>query len=293
MAKLTDVMGRPHSGMIPWAVVGIVTDNVDPDELGRIQVKFPTLHEEPLSFWIRQISPNAGKERGIYALPEIEDEVMVLFMQGSHDVGVIIGQFWNGVDIPPQECKDAMPGPGDTAAQERSTDEFSDGTKNLDKNDRRFWKSRSGHLIVLDDSDGSETVQIWDQTHTLSLVFDSADSRILLTNSSGDIHIRTQTDLYLEAGNDIIYTAGNNMDGLIHNDWNLKVDMNYTMDTGMDVSEKAGMNFAMEAGMDLTGKASLNCKLEGSVNFEAKGGVQGKLEGSAMAVVKGGVVMIN
>ena len=60
---------------MPFAVVGIVTDNVDPDELGRIQVKFPTLHEEPLSFWLRQISPNAGAERGLYALPEIDDEL--------------------------------------------------------------------------------------------------------------------------------------------------------------------------------------------------------------------------
>jgi len=293
MAKLTDVMGRPHSGMIPWAVVGIVTDNVDPDELGRIQVKFPTLHEEPLSFWIRQISPNAGKERGLYALPEIDDEVMVLFMQGSHDVGVIIGQFWNGIDIPPQECKDTMPVPGDTAAQERSTDEFTDGTKSLDLNDRRFWKSRSGHLIVLDDSAGAETIQIWDQTHTLSMIFDSAESRILLTNSTGDIHIRTQTDLYLEAGNDIIVTAANDINTLAHNDIIFEADKNWDMYAGMDATEEAGMNFAIDAGLALSGTAGTNCSLEGSVNFEAKGGVQAKMEGSATAIVKGGVVMIN
>ena len=154
MAKLTDVMGRPHSGMIPWAVVGIVTDNVDPDELGRIQVKFPTLHDEPLSFWIRQISPNAGKERGIYALPEREDEVMVLFMQGSHDVGVIIGQFWNGIDKPPPEAKDKMPTPGDTdTGAVWSTDKFTAGSQDLSKNDRRFWKSRSGAGICLSCTD--------------------------------------------------------------------------------------------------------------------------------------------
>ncbi len=293
MAKLTDVMGRPHSGMVPWTVVGIVTDNVDPDELGRIQVKFPTLHEEPLSFWIRQISPNAGKERGLYALPEVDDEVMVIFMQGSHDVGVIIGQFWNGVDIPPQECKDAMPVPGDTAAQERSTDEFTDGTKDLAANDRRFWKSRSGHLVVLDDSDGAETVQIWDQTHTLAMVFDSAESRILLTNSSGDIHIRTETDLYLEAGNDIIVTAKNDLNALVHNDFIFEADMNWNMKAGMDVVEEAGKNFTMDAAMNHEVTAGLNATVEGSVNFEAKGGVQAKVEGSAMAVLKGGVVMIN
>lgn len=294
MAKLTDMMGRPHSGLLPYTVVGIVTDNVDPDELGRIQVKFPTLHEEPLSFWLRQITPNGGKERGLYALPEIDDEVLVVFMQGSHDVGVIIGQFWNGVDIPPQECKDALPGSGktDTGGQ-WSTDKFTDGSTDLANNDRRFWKSRSGHLLVFDDTAGAETVQIWDKSHTLAFVFDTADSRILLTNSTGDIHIRTKTDLYLEAGQNIKWIAGQNIEGESGMDTKHKAGQNIKTEAGMDIEQKAGMNFKMEAGMNLDAKASMNATVEGSMNFTGKGGIQATLQGGAMGVVKGGVVMIN
>lgn len=295
MAKLTDFLGRPHSGLVPYAVVALVTDNVDPDELGRIQVKFPTLHDEPLSFWLRQVSPNAGIERGLYALPEVDDEVLVLFVQGSHDVGVIIGQFWNGVDIPPQECKDALPGSGSTSVSGAniSTDTFADGSTSLDDNDRRFWKSRSGHLLVFDDTSGSETVQIWDQSHTLALVFDTADSRILLTNTSGDIHIRTATDLYLEAGNDIKYYAGNNIEGESGMDTTLTVGMNYTQDVGMDTTESAGMNVTIEGGMNVDVKASLNLTCEGSVGGTFKGGATAELSGGAMTTVKGGIVMIN
>ena len=68
MAKLVDAAGRPHSGVVSYPVVALVVDNDDPDELGRVQVKFPTLHEEPISFWLRQVSPNGGKHRGMYAL---------------------------------------------------------------------------------------------------------------------------------------------------------------------------------------------------------------------------------
>jgi len=293
MAKLTDMMGRPHSGLVPWAVVGIVTDNVDPDELGRIQVKFPTLHEEPLSFWLRQISPNAGKERGLYALPEKDDEVLVIFVQGSHDVGVIIGQFWNGVDIPPKECKDALPGSGALWSGQKSSDGFADGSTSLDDNDRRFWKSRSGHLLVFDDTSGSETVQIWDNSHTLALAFDTAESRIVLSNSSGDIHIRTATDLYLEAGNDIIWHAANNIDGESGMDTLHKAGNNYEMESGMDATIKAGMNLTAEAGMDFEGKAGMNMKLEGSIELKAKGGASATYEGGGMCTVKGGSVMIN
>jgi uncharacterized protein involved in type VI secretion and phage assembly len=289
------MMGRPHSGLLPVAVVGIVTDNVDPDELGRIQVKFPTLHQEPLSFWLRQVSPNGGKERGLYALPEKEDEVLVIFMQGSQDVGIIIGQFWNGVDVPPKECKDGLPGSSKTTitGAKKSKDTFKDGSTNLDKNDRRFWKSRAGHLFVFDDTDGKESVQIWDKSHKLSFCFDSADSRITLANSSGDIHIRTATDLYLEAGNDIIWHASNNIDGESGMDTIHKAGMNYEFESGMDAVMKAGMNFEMEAGMNFDIKASMNATVEGSMNFEGKGGIQATLQGSAMAIVKGGMVQIN
>jgi uncharacterized protein involved in type VI secretion and phage assembly len=246
-----------------------------------------------MSFWLRQITPMGGKERGLYALPEIDDEVLVMFMQGSHDVGVIMGQFWNGVDIPPTECKDGMPVPDDTGAQERSTDVFTDGSKSLDNNDRRFWKSRSGHLLVFDDTDGAETVQIWDNSHTLALVFETAEQRILLSNSAGDVHIRTKTDLYLEAGNDIIMTAGNDMDTLVHNDMNTKVDKNIGVESGMESSWKTGTKFKQEAGTDWEAKASMNATLEGSMNTTVKAGIGITVQGGANATVKAAMVMIN
>ncbi len=277
MAKLTDFLGRPHSGLVPFAVSAIVVDNVDPDELARIQVKFPTLDQEPVSYWLRQSSPNAGKERGLYALPEIDDEVLVIFMQGSQDVGIIIGQFWNGIDIPPQECKDALPGEGKTHAMTWSADTFSDGTTDLEKNDRRFWKSRSGHLFVFDDSDGKESVQIWDGTHTLALVFDTADSRILLTNSTGDIHIRTETDLYLEAGNDIKWKAGNDLKG----------------EAGNDIDEHAMNNYKFKADTNVTMESGAAWKQKSGSSMDLKAGAAGSFKAGPMITIKAGLVKIN
>jgi len=241
MAKITDLQGRPHSGIVPYAVVAIVTDNVDPDELGRIQVKFPTLHEEPLSFWLRQVAPMAGKERGLYALPEKEDEVLVIFLQGAHDVGIIVGQFWNGVDLPPPEAKDKMPTAGDTdTGATWSTDQFTEGSKDLEKNDRRFWKSRAGALVAFDDTEGSETLQLWDKDHKLSLVFDTAEQRIVMANTGGDLHIRTKGNLFLEAGEEVKMKAG--ADIFIDSDANvnIKAASNGTFEAGSNIDIKAG-----------------------------------------------------
>lgn len=295
MAKITNTSGKPHSGQVSVAVVGLVDDNVDPDELGRIRVRFPTLHQEPVSFWIRIASPMAGEERGFYALPEIDDEVLVIFLQGSQDVGVVVGQFWNGVDLPPREASNAMPGSGatDTGAS-WSTDTFADGSTDIQSNDRRFWKSRSGHLLVFDDTSGSETVQIWDGSHTLAFVFDTASSRIVLSNTSGDIHIRTAQDLYLEAGNDIKWRAGNNIEGESASDTNHKVLGSYSLDVTSSATLKSGQDFtAQSTGGNLTCKSAMTTTCSGGVSFKGSGDMSTSISGGSMTEIKGGMVKIN
>jgi uncharacterized protein involved in type VI secretion and phage assembly len=69
--------GTPTKGL----VVGIVTDNQDPDGRGRVKVKFPWLTPDHASHWARVVSVGAGPERGIQFLPEINDEVLVGFEQ--------------------------------------------------------------------------------------------------------------------------------------------------------------------------------------------------------------------
>lgn len=293
MPKVTDAGGRPHSGLQPFPVVGIVTGNVDPEELGRIQVKFPVLHEEPMSFWIRQISPNAGIERGLYALPEVDDEVIVMFMQGDANTGVIMGQVWNGVDKPPAEAKDGLPGPAKTYPMSLSKDTFTDGSKDLASNDRRLWKSRSGHLFVFDDTSGAETIQIWDKDHNLAFVFDSKESRILLTNATGDINIRCAKNLIIEAGENIQFKAGKNIEGESVMDTTHKAGMNYSVEATMDISEKATMNWSAEATMNLTATGTIAATFEGKTTASFKGGLSATLSSTGLAKVSGAMVMIN
>jgi len=293
MAKLTNFSGQPFSGLVPHAVIGVVTDNVDEDELGRIKVKFPTLPDEPESYWLRQISPMAGAERGLYALPEIDDEVLVLFMQGSQDVGVIIGHFWNGVDVPPTEAKDGLPGSSETdTGGSWSTDTFSDGSTSLDDNDRRFWKSRSGHLLVFDDTDGSESVQVWDKNHELALVLDSANSAVYLTNNSGDLHIRTKGDLYLESGGDTKIYSGANIEVESSQSSSWTTGTGYEVESGTSTDITAGTAMTLEASTGFEAKG-LTAKVEGSTTAEFKGGAKATLKGSGMAEVSGGIVKIN
>src|SRR6516162_486840 len=82
-------------------VVGIVTNNKDPDGLGRIKVKFPWLDDKLESWWARLAYPMVGKKMGFFYLPEINDEVLVGFEHGDVRFPYILGSLYNGVDKPP------------------------------------------------------------------------------------------------------------------------------------------------------------------------------------------------
>jgi uncharacterized protein involved in type VI secretion and phage assembly len=154
---------RPEAELayIPGVVVGIVTNNQDPDGMGRVRVKLPSLGDADESDWARIAAPMAGKERGVYFLPEVDDEVLVAFEHGNPRSPFILGALWNGQDAPPAKNDDG-------------------------KNDVRVIKSRSGHLIRLTDKDGAEKIEIIDKSGKNSLVFDTA-KKLVKIESSQDI----------------------------------------------------------------------------------------------------------
>jgi phage protein D len=101
---LLDLMHPPQER--PWGqqmVVGLVTNNNDPDKMGRIRVKYPSLSDSEESAWARVLSHNAGKERGIFMLPQVGDEVVVAFENGESRRPLVIGSVFNGKDLPGNE----------------------------------------------------------------------------------------------------------------------------------------------------------------------------------------------
>lgn len=94
------------NGFSEHLVVAIVTANEDPDKLGRVKVKYPTLGAEVESDWIRVVRGASGKERGVVALPEVNDEVVVGFQHGDVRRPFVLGALYNGKDKPGAELTD-------------------------------------------------------------------------------------------------------------------------------------------------------------------------------------------
>lgn len=176
-------------GRVYGVVVGVVTNNRDPDGMHRVKVRFPWLSEADDSHWARVATPMAGNGCGAYFLPEVDDEVLVAFEHGSVDHPCVIGSLWNGKD----------------KAHENN---------DSGSNDNRSFKSRSGHIIRLSDRSGSESVEIIDKTGSNRIVITSSDNKITIeatgdidiTSSAGKltmsaigVEIKSQTDVKVQA----------------------------------------------------------------------------------------------
>jgi phage baseplate assembly protein V len=148
-------------------VIGVVTNNQDPENLHRIKVRFPWLSNgnDVESNWARVATPMSGKDRGAYFLPEVGDEVLIAFEHGQVDHPFVVGSLWNGKDDPPESNADG-------------------------ENNHRTIKSRSGHVLRFNDKAGSETIEIIDQTGNNKIIIDSAKNTITIEAQS-DITIRS------------------------------------------------------------------------------------------------------
>lgn len=145
-----------RSGRVYGVVVGVVTNNQDPDGLARVKVKFPWLSGVDESAWARIATLKAGAKRGFYFLPEVDDEVLVAFEHGDVRFPYVIGALWNGKDAPPLSNDDG-------------------------KNNVGAITSRSGHVVKLNDEDGKETIEIVDKSKKNSIVFDTSKNTITVT----------------------------------------------------------------------------------------------------------------
>ncbi len=150
---------QPYYGVYP----AIVTDLVDPDSLGRIELKFPWLGSDgdsDVRAWATLLSPYADNDQGFQALPEVDSQVVVAFEAGNLRRPYIVGSCWNGVEALPEAAEEA--------------------------NNIRVLKTRSGSKLEFDDTQGAAKVTL-EMESGHKLVLDDSSQTITLSHSSGHV----------------------------------------------------------------------------------------------------------
>lgn len=202
----TDVYPKTNINAFPKSdtQTAIVKENNDPDGLGRVKVKFPW--QQATTPWIRIVLPHSGGDKGFHFIPEVGEEVLIGFEGGNAEHPYVLGSLYNGGG----------------AANAFKTD----------KNDVKAIRTRSGHTIELNDTNGSEFIEITDKKGNL-LTIDTVGETITI-NALKNININ--------AGENINITAGKN----------------FSVSAGENISESAGQNVSVTAGKDMLLSATGN-----------------------------------
>jgi hypothetical protein len=80
---------------------GLVIENIDPEQIGRIMVQVPDVLGEIPSSWAMPCVPAAGIQSGCFIVPPIGSQVWIEFEQGDPDYPIWTGGFWGLVaDVP-------------------------------------------------------------------------------------------------------------------------------------------------------------------------------------------------
>jgi uncharacterized protein involved in type VI secretion and phage assembly len=228
MNLLSEMLGSPdQDGRFYGVTVGIVTNNKDEEGLGRVKVKFPLLSDKDESYWARTVTPMAGKERGLYFLPEVNDEVLVIFAHGDIASPYILGALWNGEDKPPESNTDG-------------------------KNNRRVIKSRSGHQIILDDTENAEKITICDSTSKNQIVIDSKNNAISLQVEK-DISIEAKGKISIKSSNGDIAIECKNLEIHTQQNCEIKADLKFEVkaNSNCNIQANAGMALKCMAGVKI------------------------------------------
>jgi uncharacterized protein involved in type VI secretion and phage assembly len=182
---------REQKARIYGVVTGIVTNNKDDARQARVKVRFPWLADAYESHWARIAATMAGPDRGIFFLPEIDDEVLVAFENGNVTRPYIIGMLWNGKDLPPIDNSDGKNNIRQIKSRSGHTITFEDNKD--EKKEKIAIKTKLGHSIELNDYNSKGKIEITTNGGN-SLVLDDQNQNISLADKSGNEIILNSKD---------------------------------------------------------------------------------------------------
>ena len=154
----------------------------DPDGENRIKVRLPLISKDEEGIWARFASPDAGNERGIYFRPEIEDEVIVSFINEDPRDPVILGMLHSSTKPSPFEEKDDNHEKG-IVTRDKLKLLFDDDKKTIS------IETPNGNKILLTDDEGA-------------ILLEDENGNKISMNSDG-ITIESAKDLILKANGDV------------------------------------------------------------------------------------------
>lgn len=187
-----EISAQPASGLLPaisGLQIGIVSQlEEDPDGEERILVQIPIINNEEQGIWCRLASLDAGENRGAVFRPEIEDEVIVGFINEDPNDAVVLGMLHSSAKPSPITASDDNHEKGFVTRSEMKV-VFDDDKKSIE------ISTPAGKAITLDEDAG--TIVIEDDNSNIITI----DSNGIIMESAGNIELKASGDVSIEGTN--------------------------------------------------------------------------------------------
>jgi len=189
----------PASGLLAAVnglQIGIVTQlESDPDGEDRILVKLPIVNNEEQGIWARVATLDAGENRGSFFRPEIDDEVIVGFINENPNDAVVLGMMNSSAKPAPLSASDDNHEKGFVTRSEMKLI-FNDDEKSM------TLETPNGNKVVLSDDEGG--IKIEDENGN----FIELNSDGITIESAKEINYKSSTDMKMESGTNLELKAG-------------------------------------------------------------------------------------
>lgn len=149
---------QPAAGWLNGAQLARVVDIADPERRNRVQVRllaFDAVDGQDVPLWARVVCPFAGADRGAFLMPDVDDEVLVVFLQGDPRHPLVLGGLWNGVSEPPAELGDE----GNRFKRIRSKNGVTVTLDDQQGQEQLVLETPGGQRFILSDGPGKVTVE--------------------------------------------------------------------------------------------------------------------------------------
>lgn len=255
---------------IPGVAIGVVKENWDSKHPGMVKVEISLgISGKNLTDWAPVAVPYAGKEFGMYFLPEVGTQVLVAFHRGEINCPIVIGCLWNQQDVvPPQTANE--------------------------KNSIKTICTKGGNRIMISEEGGKETITIEtkgkqrlelnDEKKTMSMQDEKGKNGVTIDAKNGEIKVVCEKKAVFQVNGKAMLT----LDG-----------------KGQSAELKTGkINIQADQELKLKGNSmkvdgsstqikGQSIKMEAQASLELKGTASLKAESSGIAAVKGTMVKIN
>ncbi|MFY0566333.1 phage baseplate assembly protein V [Archangium lansingense] len=164
----------PRLGALYGTYLGHVISVDDQEDLARVQVRLVSTPEDTgdadATLWARVAVPFAGGGRGAFLLPDVGDEVALVFVNGDPRQPLIVGGLWSGSAPPPETL----------GGSKRRVDRYA------------LVGARGSRIAIVEEQDGQATISLSTPGGQSVTITQTDGGKVVLETASNKVTLDTK-----------------------------------------------------------------------------------------------------